>query len=173
MESPIGAITLAFHGDAVCALRFNDQPASAWALLARRFGPDVELTDASAGHPAVDALRRYFDGEIHALDSVDVDPAGTEFQLRVWRELRRIPAGRTASYAGIAARIGAPGAFRAVARANATNPIGIIVPCHRVIGADGALRGYGGGIERKAWLLAHERGAPHLTASATLDLVRA
>ncbi|MEX2225920.1 MAG: methylated-DNA--[protein]-cysteine S-methyltransferase [Dehalococcoidia bacterium] len=157
--SPVGEITFAMDGPALCALKFAGGRTSVWPALARRYGPDVELAEASARHPAVVALLAYFDGDLDALDAIEVSAGGTPFQQRVWQTLRAIPVGQTASYADIAHRIGAPKAFRAVARANATNPVGIVIPCHRVIGADGALRGYGGGLERKAWLLEHERTA--------------
>jgi methylated-DNA-[protein]-cysteine S-methyltransferase len=159
IASPVGDITVAMRGDELCALKFAGDRTSVWPELARRFGPDAALEEASPRHPVVSALRAYFAGDLAALEAIVVSPAGTDFQQRVWRELRAIPVGRTASYADIARRIGAPKAFRAVARANATNPIGIVIPCHRVIGADGALRGYGGGLDRKAWLLEHERAA--------------
>lgn len=101
-------------------------------------------------------LEAYFAGE-SAVFTTTLAPAGTEFQRRVWEELLQIPAGQTRSYAEIARAIGRPSAVRAVARANATNPISILVPCHRVIGSDGSLTGYGGGLDRKKWLLDHER----------------
>ena len=101
-------------------------------------------------------MNRYFAGEIAALDAVAAEPGGTPFQARVWRALREIPAGRTLSYRDLAASIGEPTAIRAVAAANGRNPIPLIIPCHRVIGADGRLVGYGGGLDRKAWLLRHE-----------------
>jgi methylated-DNA-[protein]-cysteine S-methyltransferase len=87
---------------------------------------------------------------------IAVDTGGTAFQQRVWKELRKIPAGRTVSYGCIAAAIGAPSAVRAVGAANGANPVGIVLPCHRVVGSNGQLTGYGGGLERKRWLLAHE-----------------
>jgi methylated-DNA-[protein]-cysteine S-methyltransferase len=156
VESPVARIALALEGDTLRALRFDGMQSTVASLLARQFGADAVIVESDDAHPAVDALRAYFAGDLGALDAIAVDPAGTPFQQRVWRELRRIPVGQTASYAQIASRIGAPTAFRAVARANATNPIGVVIPCHRVIGADGALRGYGGGVDRKRWLLAHE-----------------
>jgi methylated-DNA-[protein]-cysteine S-methyltransferase len=100
-------------------------------------------------------LAAYFAGERTAFD-LPLAMRGTAFNLRVWAELRGIPYGETASYADVARRLGSPGAARAVGAANARNPIPIIVPCHRVVGADGSLTGFGGGIERKRWLLAHE-----------------
>jgi methylated-DNA-[protein]-cysteine S-methyltransferase len=104
----------------------------------------------------VRALERYFSGDLSTLGGIDCHTNGTPFQRRVWRALREIPVGQTLSYGAIAARIGRPTAVRAVGLANRANPIGVVVPCHRVIGADGALTGYGGGLERKRWLLAHE-----------------
>jgi methylated-DNA-[protein]-cysteine S-methyltransferase len=104
----------------------------------------------------VRALEAYFDGELSALDGLPVVMQGTEFQRAVWRTLRTIPCGRTMSYGELARRIGRPRAVRAVGLANGANPIGIVVPCHRVIGADGTLTGYGGGVDRKRWLLDHE-----------------
>ena len=101
-------------------------------------------------------LEKYFAGDLDALAGIIVDTGGTPFQQRVWSELRKIPVGRTASYGDIARAIGAPTAVRAVGAANGANPVGIVVPCHRVIGTNGNLTGYGGGIERKRWLLRHE-----------------
>jgi methylated-DNA-[protein]-cysteine S-methyltransferase len=103
-----------------------------------------------------DKMRRYFAGDLSAIDDLRVETAGTDFQRQVWRALREIPAGTTVSYAQLAQRIGRPAAVRAVGMANGANPVGIVVPCHRVIGTDGSLTGYGGGMERKRWLLEHE-----------------
>jgi methylated-DNA-[protein]-cysteine S-methyltransferase len=102
------------------------------------------------------AIAAYFEGDLGAIDAVPVHADGTTFQQAVWGVLRTIPCGSTASYADVARRIGRPSALRAVGLANNANPIGIVVPCHRVIGSDGSLTGYGGGLERKRWLLAHE-----------------
>jgi methylated-DNA-[protein]-cysteine S-methyltransferase len=99
----------------------------------------------------------YFAGDIHAIDDIPTATAGTAFQREVWRALRDIPAAQTISYGQLAERIGRPRAVRAVGLANGSNPIGVVVPCHRVIGANGSLTGYGGGLHRKEWLLAHER----------------
>jgi methylated-DNA-[protein]-cysteine S-methyltransferase len=111
-------------------------------------------------------LRAYFAGEVHALDEIEVAPEGTPFQQRVWAYLRQIPVGETRSYGEVARAIGRPRAVRAVARANATNPIALVIPCHRVIGSDGKLTGYGGGLPNKKWLLAHERGHLPLSLSS-------
>ena len=106
---------------------------------------------------AVDGiLRRYFSGEVGVLNEVAVELNGTPFQKNVWQALRRIPGGATISYAELARRIGEPRAVRAVGTANGANPVAVIVPCHRVIGANGKLTGYGGGLDRKQWLLTHE-----------------
>jgi methylated-DNA-[protein]-cysteine S-methyltransferase len=101
-------------------------------------------------------LKAYFGGDIDAIDALKTHSLGTPFQAKVWAALRAIPAGETRSYGQIAAQIGSPMAMRAVGLANGANPIGIVVPCHRVIGADGTLTGYGGGLPRKEWLLKHE-----------------
>src|SRR6185436_14131737 len=106
---------------------------------------------------AVARLERYFAGELAAIDDVAVALKGTAFQLSVWRELRKIPAGDFISYAELAERVGKPRAVRAVGQANAKNPVALVVPCHRVVSSDGALGGYAAGGDRKAWLLAHER----------------
>ncbi len=107
-------------------------------------------------HGLTNAIGRYFAGELTAIDSLPVQTTGTPFQREVWRALREIPCGTTVSYSKLAERIGRPKAVRAVGLANGSNPVGVVVPCHRVIGADGSLTGYGGGIERKRWLLEHE-----------------
>ncbi len=105
-------------------------------------------------------LTRYFDGDTTAIDTVPVELNGTAFQKNVWAALRRIPCGSTISYAELARRIGEPAAVRAVGAANGANPVAVVVPCHRVIGADGSLTGYGGGLDRKKWLLTHEGVTP-------------
>ena len=111
------------------------------------------------------ALAAYFAGEVDALDAISVAPQGTHFKQSVWKMLREVRAGSTVSYGELAARVGAPGAARAVGTANATNPICLIIPCHRVIRTGGGLGGYGFGLERKRWLLAHEAPAFELVNS--------
>jgi methylated-DNA-[protein]-cysteine S-methyltransferase len=106
------------------------------------------------------AIKSYFAGELSAIDRLPVRTAGTPFQRAVWSALREIPRGATESYSKLAQRIGRPSAVRAVGLANGSNPVGIVVPCHRVIGANGSLTGYGGGMERKRWLLDHESNHP-------------
>lgn len=133
------------------------------ALLRRQYGPrGFTLEAALEATPLPTALDRYFAGDLAAIDTLPVATAGTAFQRSVWDALRGIPCGETLSYAALARRIGRDSAVRAVGLANGANPIGIVVPCHRVVGSDGSLTGYGGGIERKRWLLAHERAAGFL-----------
>ena len=124
-------------------------------LLTRHYGP-TEPKEAAAPKPLKAALSAYFDGDLTSLDAIACATGGTPFQRTVWAALRAIPAGTTLSYGALAQRIGKPAAVRAVGLANGANPIGLVVPCHRAIGANGALTGYGGGIERKGWLLRHE-----------------
>jgi methylated-DNA-[protein]-cysteine S-methyltransferase len=116
-----------------------------------------ELLPAGKADPRIrDALARYFDGDIHAVDAIACAGRGTPFQERAWTALRKIAAGTTTSYGELAKAIAAPNAARAVGLANNRNPVAVVVPCHRVIGADGSLTGYAGGLDRKRWLLDHE-----------------
>jgi len=134
---------------------FDDDESLRERFRRHQNGAPVEM---SAPPPTlVAALDAYFAGDLAALDRLEVDPQGTPFQREAWAALRRIPAGETRTYAQQAAAIGRPSATRAVGTANGANPIPIVIPCHRVIGADGSLTGFGGGLERKRWLLAHER----------------
>ena len=157
--SPIGTILLVCDSDhRLRALDFHDHEDRMWRLLRRQYGAAADVVrSGSAPRTVADALEAYFAGDLHAIASVDVQTDGTGFQQQVWTELRRIPPGRTTTYGELARIIGRPRACRAVGLANGANPVGIVVPCHRVIGADGQLTGYGGGIARKRWLLAHER----------------
>ncbi|HEY6098049.1 MAG TPA: methylated-DNA--[protein]-cysteine S-methyltransferase [Anaeromyxobacter sp.] len=155
--SPIGPVTLVSDGRALVALDFG-LPDELVARLRARFGP-APLVEARDPQGFTSRARAYFAGEVGALAACPVDGGGTAFQRRVWAALREIPAGATVSYSALAARLGVPGGSRAVGLANGRNPIAIAVPCHRVIGADGGLTGYAGGIERKRWLLGHERVA--------------
>lgn len=171
LATPIGVLVLLQDADgALRALDWTDHEERTTRLLRRHYGAGgFAIADGAAGtSPAVRALERYFAGELRALDEVPVASGGSAFQRSVWRALRAVPAGTTISYAELARRVGRPTAFRAVGLANGANPIGIVVPCHRIVGSDGSLTGYGGGIERKRWLLAHE-GAP--AAERTLALV--
>jgi methylated-DNA-[protein]-cysteine S-methyltransferase len=154
-ESPIGLLRSAVGSDGVLvALAFEDSWSPLFARVAVRFA-DPRVAAGVPVHVAR-AIEAYFAGDVTALDALPVDPAGTEFQRRVWAALRTIPAGETRSYAAVASAVGAPRAVRAVGAANGANPVAIAIPCHRVIASDGALHGYGGGLERKRWLLAHE-----------------
>jgi len=158
VETPLGTVLLLAHDGRLVGLEFADQGARCASLrrrLARELGP---FEERAARDPAGAGarLRRYFAGDRRALSGQPLASHGTPFQRDVWRALRRIPAGRTLSYAALARRIGRPRAVRAVAAANGANPVALFVPCHRVIASDGSPHGYGGGIERKRWLLAHE-----------------
>jgi methylated-DNA-[protein]-cysteine S-methyltransferase len=157
-ESPIGPLTLAARGDRVCLLHFGRDTPAIRAWLARWYpGQPIVPSDDPAG--AATVLAAYFAGDVHVLDRVPVELNGTPFQKRVWEALRRVRAGTTVPYSTIADRIDARSAVRAVGAANGANPVAVIVPCHRIIGANGTLTGYGGGLERKEWLLRHE-GVP-------------
>jgi methylated-DNA-[protein]-cysteine S-methyltransferase len=125
-------------------------------LLKRHCGPRLDLRQAPGATAARRSLQAYFAGKLEAINDLPLMTNGTEFQRAVWDALRRIPAGQTASYGTLAAEIGCPKAVRAVGLANGANPLPIFVPCHRVIGSNGSLTGFGGGLNRKRWLLAHE-----------------
>jgi methylated-DNA-[protein]-cysteine S-methyltransferase len=156
IETSLGEMTLFACGAALCALEFSERRRHTLKALEKRFGL-VTLRDSPDPAGAASALRAYEAGHLDALLGIRVETGGTEFQRRVWEALRAIPAGETLSYASLARTIGHPAAVRAVGDANARNPIAIVIPCHRVIGSDGELRGYAGGIERKRRLLEHER----------------
>ncbi len=155
MATPAGGIVLVEKDEALVALVFEDRWREFRRELEKRTGQFSFEEDPRGGAPA-EALRRYFAGDLRALDGIRVDTGGTPFQQLVWKTLRRIPAGSTWSYARLAREIGRSSATRAVAAANGANPVSIVVPCHRVIGSDGSLTGYGGGLPRKRWLLVHE-----------------
>lgn len=156
IDTPVGQMLVVTDAeDAVRALDFADYEPRMLRLLARHWG-QVTLTPGRAPDAVRGAIAAYFSGELTALDGLTVKTAGTAFQREVWAALRAIPAGQTVSYGALAARIGRPAAVRAVGLANGKNPVGVIVPCHRVIGANGTLTGYAGGVERKRALLAHE-----------------
>lgn len=145
IASPIGTLLVVSNGKALTGLYMADHqggphPNADWQRDERKF--DVVCSELAA----------YFDGALHDF-TLALEPCGTAFQKQVWNELRRIPYGETITYGELARRIGQPKASRAVGRANGQNPISIIIPCHRVIGADGTLTGYGGGLERKQRLL--------------------
>ena len=158
IPSPVGEMLVVTDADgAVRALDFHDYEARLRLLLRRHYG-EVVLTEGRAPEPVRRAVEAWFGGELTAFDAIAVRTGGTDFQRAVWKALRDIPTGETRTYGHLAAAIGAPKAVRAVGLANGANPVGVIVPCHRVIGANGTLTGYAGGLERKRWLLAHEAG---------------
>jgi methylated-DNA-[protein]-cysteine S-methyltransferase len=155
IESPIGDILLAAVDGKLIALEFAQVRERFDADLRARFG-DCALKNARNPFGFSARVRAYFRGDIEALDGIPVDGGGTAFQRKVWAALRDIPAGATKSYSDLARAVGRPNAVRAVGMINGRNPISIVVPCHRVIGKDGSLTGYGGGLDRKRWLLQHE-----------------
>jgi methylated-DNA-[protein]-cysteine S-methyltransferase len=153
-DSPVGPLTLVTREGGLAGVYMTQQrhlPAQ------ETFGPRVAVTDVPVLARTAEQLAAYFAGDITDFD-IDLSTAGTPFQLRVWTALRDIPYGETVSYGELAAALGRPTASRAVGLANGKNPISIIVPCHRVVGADGSMTGYGGGVERKRWLLSFEGG---------------
>jgi methylated-DNA-[protein]-cysteine S-methyltransferase len=152
IETPIGRLAIVAADGRLRAVGWID----GHARMQRTLGGAAVVPASNPGGLTA-AIRAYFAGDLRAIDGLPVDAPGTEFQRSVWRALRDIPCGETLSYGALARRIGKPAAVRAVGLANGANPVGIVVPCHRVIGANGALTGYGGGIERKRWLLAHEQ----------------
>jgi methylated-DNA-[protein]-cysteine S-methyltransferase len=159
LATPIGQ--LIYICDSEGRLRmvdWSDHEARALRLLGIHYGKGgYTLTKQRDPFGLTTRLAAYFAGDIYAIDDIPTATAGTAFQRKVWRALREIPAAETISYGQLAERIGRPRAVRAVGLANGSNPVGVVVPCHRVIGANGSLTGYGGGLHRKEWLLGHER----------------
>jgi len=150
LPSPLGEILLAGDGEALTRLSFE-------AADGTHDVPDGSVRDEGAFRTVVRELEAYSGGGLHSF-SAQLAPGGTAFERQVWEHLKEIPWGTTESYGDVASAIGHRGAAWAVGLANGRNPIAIIVPCHRVVGRDGSLTGYGGGIGRKRWLLDHERG---------------
>ena len=158
LATPIGELIVIADGDgALRTIDWTDHEKRMTLLLDRYYGKG-RYTLAPRRDPGglTSAMRRYFKGEIGVLQELPVATSGTAFQTSVWKALRKIKDGTTISYADLANRIGKPKAVRAAGLANGQNPISIVVPCHRVIGSNGSLTGYGGGLHRKQWLLAHE-----------------
>lgn len=151
IETPVGRIVLRATGEGLTHCQVEGARGEASAGRGERWRAAGENVDHAAR-----ALERYFAGERKQFDDLVLAPAGTPFQRTVWNALRQIPFGQTESYGSLAVRVGKPGVARAVGLANGRNPIGVIVPCHRVIGADGSLTGYAGGLSMKEWLLRHE-----------------
>jgi methylated-DNA-[protein]-cysteine S-methyltransferase len=148
-DTPLGPLSLYFTAAGLSALEFGGpKPRSGQAPLPASLKPVIEKVKQE--------LADYFAGRSTDFSKLSLDPRGTAFQLKVWQELRKIPRGSAISYRELARRAGSPKGFRAVGQANAANPIPLIIPCHRVIAADGTLGGYSSGLERKRWLLRHE-----------------
>ncbi|HXT28953.1 MAG TPA: methylated-DNA--[protein]-cysteine S-methyltransferase, partial [Vicinamibacterales bacterium] len=145
-QSPIGPLTAAERGGRVCLLHFGADGPEVDPILERWYPGEPRVRRALP--QVAEALRRYFGGDLAALDAVPAELNGTPFQKSVWQALRRIPPGATISYGELARRIGQPTSVRAVGAANGANPVAVIVPCHRVIGSNGTLTGYGGGLDR-------------------------
>ena len=161
LTTPLGEMLALDSGEGLCALEFTGPRKRLPRLDARlrRHFPPHDITDRET--PTIKRTRKwlaeYFAGKSADISALTLDMRGAEFELRVWTALRAIPPGATTSYGVIAKALGAAGAARAVGMANGANPIAIIVPCHRVIGSTGSLTGYGGGLDRKTWLIDHER----------------
>ncbi len=158
--SPLGLITVVLRGRTLRALEFEAGRARMLERLEQEHGdrPPVLMEGNDSGD-VLRRLRAYFDGDLDAIAGIETDAPGTPFQRQVWAALRTIPAGRTLSYQELAAVVCRPAAVRAAGQANGRNPIAVVVPCHRVIGADGRLTGFGSGVWRKEWLLRHEGAA--------------
>ena len=161
IRTPVGDLAIVADEDgALRAVEWVEHDDRMRRSLRLHYGKDGYALKSARNPAGLSAsLRAYFEGELSAIDGSKVATGGTEFQKSVWRALRAVPCGETISYATLARRIGRPKAVRAVGHANGDNPISVVVPCHRVIGTDGSLTGYGGGVARKRWLLAHERAA--------------
>jgi methylated-DNA-[protein]-cysteine S-methyltransferase len=158
--TPIGmALVVADETGALRFFDWSDHEDRLRRLMRRYYGAGIRLALGAAPAHVRAALDAYFAGRTDALRDLAWTSAGTPFQISVWRALCDIPVGETISYGELARRIGKPKAVRAVGLANGANPIGLVAPCHRVIGADGSLTGYGGGLHRKRWLLRHEGAA--------------
>jgi methylated-DNA-[protein]-cysteine S-methyltransferase len=154
VESPIGPLTVAARGSRVCLVHFGSRSSYVTKSIAKWYpGAPVEDGDPAG---AAGIFERYFGGDLRSLDEVEVELHGTPFQQDVWMALRDVRAGTTSSYADLAKRVGSPAAVRAVGAANGSNPVAVVLPCHRIIGSNGSLTGYGGGLQRKRWLLEHE-----------------
>lgn len=161
LETPIGVLEIASDDEGrLRAMDWKEFRERMRRSLDLRYGRNAwSFAEASDPFGHTTSLAAYMDGDLAAIDSLRVETHGTQFQRAVWSALRTIPVGAPVSYGALARTIGRPTAVRAVGLANGSNPIAIVVPCHRVIGADGSLTGYGGGLKRKQWLLRHEASA--------------
>jgi methylated-DNA-[protein]-cysteine S-methyltransferase len=162
IDTPIGEMLIVADREGnLRAVDWADHETRMCRFLRLHYGENgFKLEAARNPNSLTHAISSYFRGDLTAIDILPVQTAGTPFQNEVWRALRNIACGTTVSYGKLAEQIGRPAAVRAVGLANGSNPVGVVVPCHRVIGANGSLTGYGGGIERKSWLLEHEASAP-------------
>jgi methylated-DNA-[protein]-cysteine S-methyltransferase len=160
MPSPLGEVIIGTDDrGALRLVDFADYEPRMHRLLRRHYGKqNITLVETKKRSAAARAINAYFKGDLAAIKELKTANGGTDFQRAVWKALHAITPGTTTTYGTLASRLGMPKAARAVGLANGANPIAIVVPCHRVIGADGALTGYGGGMARKQWLLAHEAG---------------
>lgn len=155
IETPVGPMVLVARDGVLLLLEFEDATDRVAREMAKRFS-EFELQPASNPFGLAGKVRDYFAGDLQAINTILTDGGGSGFERSVWQQLRAIPCGVTVSYGEIAMRLGNRNLMRAVGLANGRNPIAVVVPCHRVIGADGKLTGYGGGLHRKEWLLKHE-----------------
>lgn len=157
-STPLGEMLIVTDENGLLrALDWGEHEADMHRLMRNQYRRDtVDLRETRRASPAMQAMLAYFDGDLTGIDTLSVLTGGTDFQRRVWAALRAIPCGSTISYLDLATRIGKPLAVRAVGMANGANPISIVIPCHRVIGSNRTLTGYGGGLHRKRWLLEHE-----------------
>lgn len=157
IESPLGKIIIGEHKGKICVVDFKgERTKNTLKNLSRKHGVKLNRQETPTLKAAKKQLSLYLSGRLIKFD-LPLDYVGTGFQKSIWRQLEKIPFGKTVSYGDIAEKIGRPGAARAVGAAVGSNRISIIIPCHRVIGKDGSMTGYGGGLRKKEWLLAHER----------------
>lgn len=177
IRTPIGEMLIVADEDGnLRAADWSDHEARMQRLLRLHYGEHGFRLEPNRNlNGLADAIGRYFAGDLKVIDDLPVETGGTPFQREVWNELRQIQCGKTVSYAELAERIHRRSAVRAVGLANGSNPVGVVIPCHRVIGSDGSLTGYGGGIHRKLWLLEHEKCArcPSLRSMPTVTHGRA
>jgi len=155
VDSEIGKILLVSEGQALCALDFENYEARMTKFLKARYG-EYSLKNSPDANGFSTKLKAYLAGDFASLEAIRVSVGGTPFQQQVWNALRTIPPGQYYTYGQLAAKVGRPTAYRAVGMTNSLNPVAIVLPCHRVLGANLALTGYAGGLERKRWLLRHE-----------------
>jgi methylated-DNA-[protein]-cysteine S-methyltransferase len=155
IDSALGKILMVSDGTKLCALDFAEYESRMMKFLEKRYGT-IHFIEKSNPQGFSDLLRAYLVGDFSSVDQISVETGGTRFQQKVWLALRSIPPGTVVTYGALAETIGRPTAYRAVGMANSLNPVAIVLPCHRVIGANAKLTGYAGGLERKQWLLQHE-----------------